>query len=67
MKAISESGRLASAAEIRQFFQELVNELPTDGSFVSSKQVDDMMYMQQFVIDGMVLNVSISDMGGMQS
>ena len=67
MKAISKTRKRTSAAEVRQFFLELMDQLPTDGTFVSSKQVDDTMYRQQFVINGMVFNVTISDMGGMQS
>ena len=64
MKAISEIGKRVSAAEVKQFFSELIQELPESGSFISSREVDDQMYQQQFVIDGMVFNVSISDMRG---
>ena len=64
MKAISEIGKRVSAAEVKQFFSELIQELPESGSFISSREVDDLMYQQQFVIDGMVFNVSISDMRG---
>jgi hypothetical protein len=67
MKAISKTRKRTSAAEVRKFFLELIDQLPTQGTFVSSKQVDDTMYRQQFVINGMVFNVTISDMGGMQS
>lgn len=59
MKAISEMGKRVSAAEVKQFFNELVQELPSNGSFLSSRNVDDLMYQQQFVIDGMVFNVSV--------
>lgn len=64
MKAISEIGKLVSAAEVKQFFNELIQELPESGSFISSREVDSQMYQQQFVINGMVFNVSISDMKG---
>lgn len=64
MKAISEIGKRVSAAEVKQFFSELIQELPSSGSFISSRNVDDTMYQQQFVINGMVFNVSISDMKG---
>ena len=64
MKAISEMGKRVSAAEVKQFFQDLIGELPVEGSFMSSREVDDTMYHQQFVINGMVFNVSISDMRG---
>lgn len=64
MKAISEIGKRVSAAEVKQFFNELIQELPSNGSFISSRNVDDTMYQQQFVIDGMVFNVSVSDMRG---
>ena len=64
MKAISEIGKRVSAAEVKQFFNELIQELPSNGSFVSSRNVDDTMYQQQFVINGMVFNVSISDLKG---
>ena len=64
MKAISEIGKRVSAAEVKQFFNEQIQELPSNGSFISSRNVDDTMYQQQFVIDGMVFNVSISDLKG---
>mgnify|MGYP003296276793 CR=1 FL=1 len=64
MKTISEIGKRVSAAEVKQFFNELIQELPSSGSFISSRNVDDTMYQQQFVIDGMVFNVSVSDMRG---
>lgn len=59
MNAISEMGKRVSAAEVKQFFNELIQELPSSGSFLSSRNVDDIMYQQQFVIDGMVFNVSV--------
>lgn len=64
MKAIQEIGKRVSAAEVKQFFNELIQELPSNGSFISSRNVDDTMYQQQFVINGMVFNVSVSDMRG---
>lgn len=64
MKAFQEMGKRVSAAEVKQFFNELIQELPSNGSFISSRNVDDTMYQQQFVIDGMVFNVSVSDMRG---
>ena len=64
MKSFQEIGKRVSAAEVKQFFSELIQELPESGSFISSREVDDQMYQQQFVIDGMVFNVSISDMRG---
>ena len=64
MKTFQEIGKCVSAAEVKQFFNELIQELPSNGSFISSRNVDDTMYQQQFVIDGMVFNVSISDMKG---
>ena len=64
MKTISEIGKRVSAAEVKQFFNELIQEIPSSGSFISSRNVDDTMYQQQFVIDGMVFNVSVSDMRG---
>lgn len=64
MKTIQEIGKRVSAAEVKQFFNELIQELPSSGSFISSRNVDDTMYQQQFVINGMVFNVSVSDMRG---
>lgn len=64
MKTFQEIGKSVSAAEVKQFFNELIQELPSNGSFISSRNVDDTMYQQQFVIDGMVFNVSVSDMRG---
>lgn len=65
MKAFQEIGKSVSAAEVKQFFNELIQELPSNGSFISSRNVDDTMYQQQFVIDGMVFNVSVMK-GGLQ-
>lgn len=67
MKAISEIGKRVSAAEVKQFFNELIQELPSNGSFISSRSVDDTMYQQQFVINGMVFNVSVSEMKGCEA
>lgn len=64
MKAFQEIGKSVSAAEVKQFFNELIQELPSSGSFISSRNVDNTMYQQQFVINGMVFNVSVSDMKG---
>lgn len=64
MKAIQEMGKQVTAAYVQQFFQELMSQIPSQGSFISSRQVDDTMYQQQFVINGMVFNVSVSDMKG---
>lgn len=61
MDAIQVMGKRVSAAEVRQFFKDLLNEVPKEGSFISSLEADDTMYMQQFVIDGFVFNVSITD------
>ena len=65
MKPFQEIGKCVSAAEVKQFFNELIQELPSNGSFISSRNVDDTMYQQQFVIDGMVFNVSVMK-GGLQ-
>ena len=65
MKAFQEIGKSVSAAEVKQFFNELIQELPSNGSFISSRNVDDTMYQQQFVIDSMVFNVSVMK-GGLQ-
>lgn len=64
MKTFQEIGKIVSAAEVKHFFNELIQELPSNGSFISSRNVDDTMYQQQFVIDGMVFNLSVSDMRG---
>lgn len=65
MNAISEMGKRVSAADVKQFFNELIQELPSSGSFLSSRNVDDIMYQQQFVIDGMVFNVSVMKGGSL--
>lgn len=65
MKAFQEIGKRVSADEVKMFFNELIQELPSNGSFISSRNVDDTMYQQQFVIDGMVFNVSVMK-GGLQ-
>ena len=61
MDEIQVMGKRVSAAEVRRFFKDLLNEVPKEGTFISSLEMDDTMYMQQFVIDGFVFNVSITD------
>ena len=63
MKKIKRVKR-ATAAEIRYFLEEILNEIPTTGRIASSVEVDDLMYRQKFVIDGFVFDIIINDMRG---
>lgn len=54
----------ATAAEIRYFLEEILKEIPTTGRIASSVEVDDLMYRQKFMIDGMMYDIIINDMRG---